>query len=103
HVDGSYQRYDWKGRVRWNGADFYDLFGPTKTGRKGLAVDLSHKQTLLFDDPRRLDFELGGRFASGLDRLPEYQNIAVDVARLATLDATLSYSDVRKSLGYVDD
>jgi hypothetical protein len=103
HLDVAYQRFDWRGRLRWNGADFYDLFGPTKVSRKGLRIEASHKTTLLFDDPRRLELELGGKVASGLDALPEYQNIGVQVDRLASLDTKLSYSDVRKSLGYVDE
>ncbi len=103
HLDAEYQRYDWRGRVRWNGADFYDLFGPTKTGRKGYLVEAGHKSTLLFDEPRRLELDIDGRIAGRLDRLPEYQNVAVTIDRLATLEAKLAYTDVRKSLGYVDD
>ena len=103
HLDAEYQRYDWRGRVRWNGADFYDLFGPTKTGRKGYLVEAGHKSTLVFDEPRRLELDVDGRVAGRLDTLPEYQNVAVSVDRLATLEAKLSYTDVRKSLGYVDD
>jgi hypothetical protein len=44
-----------------------------------------------------------GRIAAKLDRLPEYQNIDVDVNRLASIQASLSYTNVRHSLGYVDD
>jgi hypothetical protein len=103
HLDAEYQRYDWRGRFRWNGADFYDLFGPTKTGRKGYLVEAGHKSTLVFDEPRRLELDVNGRIAGRLDRLPEYQNVAVAVDRLASLEAALSYTDVRRSLGYVDD
>src|SRR4029079_11551397 len=103
HLDGAYQRYDWRGRVRWTVADFYDLFGPTKYGRKGFVAEVMHTRTLVFDDPRRVDLKLGGTLARGLDRLPEYQTVAIPVDRLATLEATLTYTDVRKSLGYVDD
>jgi hypothetical protein len=103
HLDAEYQRYDWRGRVRWNGADFYDLFGPTKTGRKGYLVEAGHKSTLIYDEPRRLELDIDGRIAGRLDRLPEYQNVAVIVDRLATLEAKLAYTDVRKSLGWVDD
>jgi hypothetical protein len=35
--------------------------------------------------------------------VPEYQNVAVDVRRLAGLQARLSFSDVRSSLGGVDE
>jgi len=103
HLDASYQRYDWRTRFRWNGADFYDLFGPTKNGRKGYTFDAGHKTTLVFDEPRRLELDIAGSVAGRLDRLPEYQNIAVAVDHLETLSAKLSYTDVRKSLGYVDD
>jgi hypothetical protein len=48
-----------------------------------------------------LDVDVG--VFGGLDRLPEYQNIAVDARRLATLDVTLAFADVRNSLGAVDD
>ena len=103
HLDAEYQRYDWRARARWNGADFYDLFGPTKTSRKGYLVEAGHKNTLVFDEPRRLELDVDGTLAGGLDRLPEYQNVPVTVDRLAMLQAKLSYTDVRKSLGYVDE
>lgn len=103
HLRADYQRYDWRAEAVFNEADFYDLFGPTKTGRKGYAAGLGRKWTLLFDEPRRLDLDVSGRFAGGLDRLPEYQNIVVDVDRLVTLESSLAFSDVRSSLGAVDE
>jgi hypothetical protein len=42
-------------------------------------------------------------FAGDLDRLPQYQNIAVDVDRLFAAEATLRGRDIRSSLGRVDD
>ena len=103
HLDAAYQRYDWRARARWNWADFYDLFGPTKTSRKGYLVEAGHTNTLVFDDPRRLELAVDGAVAGGLDRLPEYQNVPAAIDRLFQLQARLSYTDVRKSLGYVDD
>ena len=47
HFEGVYERYDWKLTARYNDADFYDLFGPTKTSRKGHSVSVGHKKTLL--------------------------------------------------------
>jgi hypothetical protein len=46
---------------------------------------------------------VSARFAGNLDRLPEFQNVAVDVKRLFTLDARLTDQDLRSSLGHVDD
>ena len=37
HLRAEYQRYDWTARAALNDTDFYDLFGPTKTSRKGYA------------------------------------------------------------------
>jgi hypothetical protein len=103
HLRAEYQRYDWRARATWNDADFYDLFGPTKFSRKGYTVGLGYHRTLLFDEPRRIDLETDVMFAGDLDRLPEYQNIAVDVDRLFSFDATLKGEHVRSSLGRVDD
>lgn len=41
--------------------------------------------------------------AGNLDRLPEYQNVAIDVDRLYSFETKLQYSDIRNSLGFVDD
>jgi len=103
HLRADYQRYDWTGRAALNGADFYDLFGPTKTSRRGYEVALGHTNLLIFDEPRRLTLKIDGRFAGNLDQLPEYQNVPVNVTRLATVVGDLSYTDVRSSLGKVDD
>ncbi len=103
HLDGEYRRYDWRGRARWNAGDFYDLFGPTKTGRKGYAFEGGHKTNLLFDEPRQLDLDIEGTFDGKIDRLPDYQNVPVNVDWLATAQAKLSYQDLRHSLGYVDE
>jgi hypothetical protein len=103
HLTADYERFDWHGRFDLNSADFYDFFGPTKVGRKGYAFEVGKKQTLIFDLPRRLDLDMNVRFAGNLDRLPEFQNVAVDVSRLLTLEARLADQDLRSSLGHVDD
>jgi len=103
HLKAEYQRYDWRGYAELNNADFYDLFGPTKVGRKGYVFGLGHTSTLIYDEPRRLELDLDGNLSGNLDRLPEYQNVPIDVETLGTLDATLKFSDVRNSLGNVDD
>lgn len=103
HVRADYERYDWKAHAAWNDADFYDLFGPTKVSRKGYNVTVGHTSTLLYDQPKRLTLRLQGAAAGNLDQLPQYQNVAVNVDRLYSGEAELSYSDVRSSLGHVDD
>ncbi len=103
HLRAEYQRYDWRARATWNDANFYDLFGPTRTGRKGYTVGLGYHRTLVYDEPRRIDLETDVMYAGNLDRLPQYQNVAVDVDRLFAFGATLKGRFVRSSLGRVDD
>jgi hypothetical protein len=103
HASARYERYDWRGEAAYNGASFYDLFGPTKTGRKGYRALVGHKNTLIYDEPRRLELDVSGSIAGNIDRLPDYQNVAVDVNTLGMMRAELSFTDVRKSLGWVDD
>jgi hypothetical protein len=103
HVSAGYDRYDWRVRAAYNNADFYDLFGPTKVGRKGYHGLVGHRNLLLYDEPRRLDLDVSARIDAEIDRLPDYQNVPVTVDRLYAAEATLSYSDIRNSLGYVDD
>lgn len=93
----------WTARAELNNADFYDLFGPTKKGRKGYVFGLGHTRTLVFDDPRKLDLNVDASFSGNLDRLPDYQNIPVSVTNLASAQVELEYSNVRSSLGHVDD
>src|SRR5262245_9022694 len=102
HLAAEYQRYDWRGRVELNNADFYDLFGPTKTSRKGYVGTVGRTHTFLFDDPRRLALDVDASLSGNLDQLPEYQNVAVDVTQLGELAANLGYRDLRSSLGSVD-
>jgi len=103
HLRAEYQRYDWRARATYNDASFYDLFGPTKTGRKGYTVGLGYRRTLVYDEPKRIDLETDAMFAGNLDRLPQYQNIEVDVDRLFAFEAAIKGRDVRSSLGKVDD
>ena len=102
HVQGEYERYDWRANASFNKADFYELYGPTKTGRKGYEIGVGHTSTLIYDDPRKLSLAIDGSFSGNLDTLPDFQNVPVSVERLGVLDAELSFSDIRKSLGAVD-
>jgi len=103
HASAEYERYDWRAHASWNRADFYDLFGPTKTGRKGYRFLVGRRTSLVFDEPRRLDLDISGSFDGNIDRLPDFQNVPVDVNRLLSLRSTLTFTDVRNSLGYVDE
>jgi hypothetical protein len=87
----------------YNNADFYDLFGPTKVSRKGYALKLEDQHNLLFEAPQTLDLAWSVAGYAGMDRLPDYQNVAANVSRLLTGRVSLNYSFLEKSLGAVDD
>jgi len=103
HLDLSYQRYDWRFSAKLNDADFYDLFGPTKTSLKGYSLGLGYDKNLIWDKPRRLDLKVDADFYGDLERLPNFQNIPVTFEELLTAKLRLTYSNVRSSLGHVDD
>ena len=93
----------WRFGAHLNYADFYDLFGPTKQSRKGQHYTVGYEKTLIYDEPRRLDFSTSLNHYRDMDALPRYQNVPVTFDELSTFDAHLNYEHVRKSLGAVDD
>jgi len=93
----------WKAGARYNYADFYDLFGPTKEGLKGNWLYVGYDKTLFYDQPRKLNFHTQLDVYSNLDRLPRYQDIDVTFSELASFQIGLDYSNVKSSLGNVDD
>ncbi len=103
HVDifGSY--LGWRAALSWNRSDFYDLFGPTKRSRKGYAAKLGYDWLLIWDEPRRLEAVFDIAWYDRIDTLPTAQNVETTFTRLLTAEAGLRYTDVRRSLGAVDD
>lgn len=93
----------WRFGARLNYADFYDLFGPTKTSRKGQRYFAGYEKTLLNDEPRRLAMSTELNHYRDLDALPRYQNVSTTFDELTTFDIRLSFENLRRSLGAVDD
>jgi len=93
---------NWKLSASHNKADFYDLFGPTKTSRKGNSIELLYQKSLIFDEPRVLDLGiiLAGYF--GLEEMPQFQNVETTFSDFYYLSLNLSYKNLRASLGAVD-
>ena len=103
HIDifGSY--LGWRVAGSWNRSDFYDLFGPTKRSRKGYAAKLGYDWLLIYDDPQKLEAVFDFAYYDQIDTLPNAQNIDTNFTRLVTGEAGLRYTDLRRSLGAVDD
>jgi hypothetical protein len=100
-IDARY-RY-WRAALSWNRSDFYDLFGPTKRSRKGYAAKLGYDWLLIWDEPRRFEAIFDVAWYDKIDTLPGAQNVETSFTRLLTAEAALRYSDVRRSIGAVDD
>jgi hypothetical protein len=95
---------NWEFTATHNAADFYDLFGPTKTSRKGQSLQLQYNKTLIYDEPSRfMDYSIQAAGYFGLERLPDYQNIGIEQGRFFSLNAKLNYKYLRGSLGAVED
>jgi hypothetical protein len=100
-IDGRYQ--SWRANFAWNRSDFYDLFGPFKRSRKGYAAKLGYDRGLIYDEPKRLDLLFDFAYYDKIDTLPWAQNIHPDFTRLEAAEATLRYTDLRRSQGAVED
>jgi hypothetical protein len=103
HVDLTGHYGFWHGELAWNRSDFYDLFGPTERSRKGYAAKLGYDWLLLFNTPERLDLLFDVSYYDRIDTLPGAQNVQTNFTRLVTAEVGLHYTNVRRSLGAVDD
>lgn len=103
HFDITGNYLSWRGSLAWNPSDFYDLFGPTKTSRKGFAAKIGYDDFLIYDKPRLLTLSYDLGYFDHIDTLPNAQNVGTGFTRLETAQVGLHYTFVRKSLGFVDD
>ncbi|MFQ5676735.1 MAG: hypothetical protein ACE5G1_12630, partial [bacterium] len=103
HFGADFHYWQLKLSATYNSADFYDLFGPTKTSRKGYSLGIQYNKNLLYDKPKTLDLNIDVTGYTGLERLPDFQNVAATFDKLLSVRASLDYKYVRKSLGAVDD
>jgi hypothetical protein len=99
-VDANY--WDWRFSGYFNRADFYDLFGPTKVARRGFGL-LGEKRKHLYDSEGRLDLKMTLAGYSGLDRLPDYQNVVASHTQFIRGTASLEYTNLEKSLGAIEN
>ena len=102
HGSIEFSHAPWTVHASANEADFYDLFGPTKTSRKGESLGLTYRNALIQDDPHALDLTVSTTGYIDLERLPYAQNITVSFDKLWNTVANLSYRNLRASMGAVD-
>jgi hypothetical protein len=102
HASATFERQGWRLIGKYNDADFYDLFGPTKTSRKGYAFGLGYQKNLIYDTPKTLDFDISVTRYGDMERLPDAQNVSASFDKLLASSAQISYKNRRASLGAVD-
>jgi hypothetical protein len=100
-TEGRYK--DWTAGVAWNGADFYDLFGPIKRSLSGYNGHVGYDYALVYDPPVTTDFVAKVAYYGDLDTLPGFQNVSSPSRNLFTAEAGLVASDTRHSPGAVDE
>ncbi len=103
HFSAEYRALNWHARYWHNDSDFYDLFGPTKRSRKGDAFIVGYEKALIFDEPRVLDFSADVAYYTGLDTLPNNQNVPTFFFQdILHGQVELNYKNTRNSIGAVD-
>jgi len=103
HVSTEGRHKEWTAGAAWNGADFYDLFGPTKRSRTGYNGYIAYDRALVYDPPKHADFIAKVAYYGGLDSLPGFQNVTSPSKNLFTAEAGFAASDTRRSPGAVDE
>lgn len=103
HANLNYSFWEWKVSGSYNGGDFYDLFGPTRSSRKGYFARVQYKNYLINDEPEVLSYALSLATYGDLERLPDFQNVATSFDRFDVFNIGLSYADLNRSLGAVDN
>jgi hypothetical protein len=93
----------WKFTATYNDDSFYDLFGPTKTSRKGYSVGLSYRGSIIYNVPQIMNYDISAFYYGGMERLPEFQEIAARIPDFFILHSRLNYQYFHHSLGAVDN
>lgn len=103
HLGLAYHYWNWTFSATYNNASFYDLFGPTMSGRKGYSLGAKYSREMIYDPPRSFRIE-GQIFAyGGLDKMPDYQNIDATYDKLVSARFGVKYEYLRRSLGAIEE
>jgi len=102
HAYLNYAHGPWALDFKHNVADFYDLFGPLKTSRKGQALGLSYKTSLLNDKPKSLNLSISTSGYINLETLPYAQNVDATYDKLWSSVARLNYRNMVATIGSVN-
>lgn len=103
HINADAKYKNWSLTAAWNQANFYDLFGPSRSSRKGYQTSLSYNKSHSTKDKFTWGWGATVSHYGGLDALPLYQEIEVEegVTSFQTLSMHINGGKVRGTLGAV--
>ncbi|MEO6224992.1 MAG: hypothetical protein ABIO80_03985 [Sphingomicrobium sp.] len=101
HAKIEFKDQNWHIKAQHNGADFYDLFGPVQRSLRGDNISIRYDKTRIYDPPRLFDLWGSAALYTGLERLPNAQNVS-SPSNVGSLEVGAKYTDTRKALGGVD-
>ncbi|MCQ2113875.1 MAG: hypothetical protein MJY52_02285 [Bacteroidaceae bacterium] len=103
HVSAELKWWNWRLKAAWNPTNFYDLFGPLRSSRKGYYAQLSYNRTYSLQSPFHWSYGWSVAHYGDLDALPLYQEIAVDdgITSFQTASFYITGSKTRSSLGAI--
>ncbi len=101
HAKAEVKYYGLKFQAAWNPSNFYDLFGPRRSSRKGYNVSISYDAKHTSQAP--FTWEWGGGLAhyGDMDALPLYQEIEIEegISSFQTLSLYIDGGKTRTSIG----
>ena len=101
HATVELKTLNWDVKYQHNGGDFYDIFGPVERSLRGDNVVVKYDRAIIYDPPRQLDLFASGAVYTGLERLPNAQNVP-SPSNIESLELGMKYENLRRSLGGVD-
>jgi hypothetical protein len=102
HARFEYRNYPYTLFGWYNGTDFYDLFGPTRTSRRGYSLGARYEGFFIDENPTELKYSLNLTGYAGLRTLPNAQNILATSSRMLTGIVTLDYNRLSGTIGAVE-
>jgi len=103
HLAMQFNYWSFNFKAGLNKTNFYDLFGPTKTGRAGYYAGMGYSWDLVFDKPYSSKLSLSIDYFGDLEKLPQYQNIDAGFSELTSLNIDYNYSKLMKTIGGIED
>lgn len=104
HVSADVKYRFWTLKAAWNPTNFYDLFGPRRSSRKGYQVSLAYDYTNKIQAPFTWNWGASLAHYGDMDALPLYQEIEVDkgITSFQTANVYAGLEKVRRTIGFVD-